>query len=107
VKAEAIKTCFHGLLVAIALHASGGADAGELHEAAKAGDVEAVQALVDGGAEVEAWDFTGTALHMAAIKGHAEDVEVLIAGGADIEAQADMKDARPLHLPAIPPVGRR
>ena len=67
-----------------------------IHDAAKAGDLAAVQAQLDAGVDVNAKDWLGgTALLEAAIKGHKEVVELLIAKGADVNAK-DKKDFTPL-----------
>ena len=59
-----------------------------IHDAAKAGDLAAVQAQLDAGVDVNAKDWLGgTALLEAAIKGHKEVVELLIAKGADVNAK--------------------
>ena len=47
------------------------------------GDLPSTKALVDGGADVDANDGTGTALMGVAFKGHAEIVEYLLKEGAD------------------------
>jgi len=69
-----------------------------LHRAAEAGDVELVQSLLSGGADVNAkddWD-GGTPLHKAAAEGHRVVAEILIASGADLEAKDDLGET-PLH----------
>lgn len=58
-----------------------------LMDAARAGELKAVEALLAGGAEVNAQDkFGGTALVYAAREGYTEVVRLLIAHGADVKA---------------------
>jgi ankyrin repeat protein len=61
--------------------------AGELSDAAKAGDVQRVATLIASGANVNAHDFFGTPLRVAAAGGFPEIAELLIDAGADIEAE--------------------
>ena len=71
-----------------------------IHDAAKVGDLAAVQAQLDAGVDVNAKDWLGgTALLEAAIKGHKEVVELLIAKGADVNAK-DKYGKTPLYLAA-------
>ena len=71
-----------------------------IHDAAKAGDLAAVQAQLDAGVDVNGKDWLGgTALLEAAIKGHKEVVELLIAKGADVNAK-DKYGKTPLYLAA-------
>ena len=71
-----------------------------IHDAAKDGDLAAVQAQLDAGVDVNAKDWLGgTALLEAAIKGHKEVVELLIAKGADVNAK-DKYGKTPLYLAA-------
>ena len=59
-----------------------------LEEAAKAGDVEQIDANLYGGAKVNAANAEGvTALHLAALGGHKEAVVFLVEKGADIKAR--------------------
>ena len=59
-----------------------------LHSAAQAGDLQQVQALLAGGADVNGADADGsTALHLAAFNGHLDVVRALLAAGADANAQ--------------------
>lgn len=60
--------------------------AAALHDAARNGDVAAIAAALDGGADVNA-DDGGTALYIAARRGHREAVRLLIERGADVNAQ--------------------
>lgn len=57
--------------------------AGALQDAARNGDVPAIAATLDGGADVNA-DDGGTALYLAAKRGHLEAVRLLIERGADV-----------------------
>lgn len=76
--------------------------AGELHTAARAGDVERVRALLKAGAAVSAPDtLGGTALHDAAWSGHVEVVTVLLAAGADVNARHVEGGSTPLHYAVI------
>jgi len=71
-----------------------------LHDVAWQGRVEAIGALVDAGADVEARNEDGrTPLHLAARQGHSEVIRALADVGADVDAAAG-KGARPLHLAA-------
>ena len=59
-----------------------------LHSAARSGDMDAVVALIAGGADVDAEEdgrSRPTALHLASARGHAGIVRVLIDGGADLD----------------------
>jgi ankyrin repeat protein len=60
--------------------------AGELYEAALAGDVEAVRTLAATGVDLAEQGDLGTPLHVAAIRGDMAVAEVLITRGADIDA---------------------
>ena len=63
--------------------------AGPIHDAAATGDIEAVQAELDKGVDVDLKDDTTeiTSLYRAALNGHKQIVELLIASGADLEAK--------------------
>ncbi|GLJ17124.1 hypothetical protein SUGI_0296330 [Cryptomeria japonica] len=55
---------------------------------ANKGDVEGIQALLDGGADVNSVDFDSrTALHVAACEGHKDVVSLLINRGADVNCK--------------------
>lgn len=57
--------------------------AGALQDAARKGDVSAIAAALEGGADVNA-DDGGSALYIAARRGHLEAVRLLIERGADV-----------------------
>ncbi len=71
----------------------------ELIEAARVGDLDAVRAALDRGADINTKDdsFSQTALHIAASEGFVEVVEHLMERGADL-LLADAVDMTPLHL---------
>jgi cytochrome c len=74
-----------GLALLITLQAA----ATELHDAARRGDVAAVERLLAAGAQVDATDGSGaTALYVAASEGHAAVVARLLAAGGDPRRQA-------------------
>ena len=77
------------------------ATAGELHDAADAGDTKEVTRLIKAGVSVNEVDEDGwTSLHFAAEKGHTETTLALIEKGADINAIAK-NGWTPLHLAAM------
>ena len=60
------------------------AEPSALEQAAAVGDLEKIEKLIAGGADVNAkTSFGGTALHLAMVRGHAQAVELLKAKGAD------------------------
>lgn len=70
--------------LALALVLAGQAPAAELHDAARRGDLAAVEKLLGGGARVDAVDGNGaTALYVAASEGHAPLVARLLKAGGD------------------------
>ena len=74
--------------------------AASLRSAISEGDVEAVLNLLDGGADVDAFDDEDkTPLHHAASDGQNEIVELLLGRGADIDA--NNRDVTPLFLAAV------
>ena len=73
-----------------------------LHWAAERGDAALVEALVQGGATVEAVTRIGsyTPLHVASAAGRAAVIELLLAAGSDPNLASSPSGARPLHLAA-------
>src|SRR3712207_9064168 len=60
-----------------------------LFDAARKGDVAAVKAALDGGADVNAtWRYDQTALFIAAFRGHAEGARILLERGAKPDVKA-------------------
>ena len=75
--------------------------AGEIHDAALAGDVNTVAGLLDEGIDVnEREEAGGTALHLASYAGHLPVVEILLERGAKLEFAAG-PGRRALHLAAL------
>jgi len=76
------------------------ASAGELHDAAKNGDILKVRQLLEQGANVNAPDNFGTTpLHYAASEGKTDIAKLLIERGADVNAR-DQHQWTPLHMAA-------
>jgi ankyrin repeat protein len=71
-----------------------------LDEAAKRGDVQAVQRLLRQGIDVNDRDWGRTPLMTAALKGHLDIVKLLIKKGADIHAR-DLEGKTALYLAAL------
>ena len=67
-----------------------------LIEAAQAGDLQAVQNLLDRGVEAPGDQELGEALCTAAFHGHREVVELLLSHGADVDARGAGGET-PLH----------
>jgi ankyrin repeat protein len=79
---------------------AGNAFAGPLHDAARAGDLEKVRALIDQGATIDAQSERGeTPLILAILAGHIDVVELLILHGADVMARNE-RGLTPLHAAA-------
>ena len=79
---------------AIAVHANS-----SLADAAKAGDVAAVKAMLKGGGDVNAAHGDGmTALHWAASHGDAAMTQTLLSAGANIRATTRLGGITPLHM---------
>lgn len=89
---------FLGILVIV----SGTALAGEIHDAARSGDVILIKKQLEEGSPIDQRDEKGrTALHLAAYNGHAETIHFLISNDADVNAQANgFFQATPLHMAA-------
>lgn len=80
---------------------SDGPEATALYDAATAGNVDAIAALLVGGADVHAVDHRGeTPLHHAAHTGTTATIAALLAAGADVAA-LDEQQRPPLHLAAL------
>ena len=73
-----------------------------LHDAVSCGDIQAVETLVDGGANINAKGMYGrTPLYYAALCGQSEAVAYLLAKGANPKIGASWKDNNtPLHVAA-------
>jgi ankyrin repeat protein len=73
-----------------------------LHDAAEAGDLEAVRALIAAGADLDATTRLGayTPLHLAAAAGQAATAIALIEAGADVHAATESGAAVALHFAA-------
>ncbi|WP_244604728.1 MULTISPECIES: ankyrin repeat domain-containing protein [Mesorhizobium] len=64
------------------------ANGGALHDAAKTGDLKAITAALDAGADIEEQEKGGTPLFLAVRSGHVEAAELLIKHGADVNKEA-------------------
>jgi ankyrin repeat protein len=78
-----------------------------LHDAVRSGNLAAVQAAIQSGADVNALDAWGTPLDVAVIKGSDEIVQLLIDSGADVEGATSpaVGGEHPLHLAATRSLG--
>jgi ankyrin repeat protein len=77
-----------GTILFAMLAVSPPAQAGALHDAAKAGELEQVKALLDKGADPEARDNNGESpLNWAALAGHRKVAELLIERGAAVDGR--------------------
>jgi cytochrome c len=74
------------------------ADAGPLHDAAKAGDVAQIQLLLDQGVDINESSGTAPPLYFAINTEHVEAAELLIERGADVNARSTW--GMPLHTAA-------
>ncbi len=75
--------------------------ASDLHDAVRTNDNAALEALLEGGAEVDESDYIlGTALHAAVSQGSADLAKILIKHNADLEAVSEQQGARAMHLAA-------
>lgn len=73
--------------------------AGQLIDAARNGDLAAVQTLLAGGADANRAQGDGmTALHWAAERGHAAVADLLLSAGATVDAKTRIGSYTPLHL---------
>ena len=92
---------FHLAVVLIALAWNGPAFCDEIHEAAKAGDLEKVRTLLRANPDlVFSKDDDGeTPLTLAAYEGHKDMVEFLLVHKAEVNAE-DIKGQTPLHQAA-------
>ena len=82
------------VLCAVALPAEG-----QIIDAARNGDFEAVRSLLAQGADANTAQGDGmSALHWAAERGHAAVADVLLAAGAAVEAETRVGSYTPLHL---------
>lgn len=64
--------------------------AASIHDAAKSGDVVALTAALDAGADINASDGTATPLYFAIRSGHTEAAKLLIERGADVNAETNI-----------------
>ncbi|WP_192384054.1 ankyrin repeat domain-containing protein [Mesorhizobium silamurunense] len=64
------------------------AHGGALHDAAKSGDLAAITAALDAGADIEEMEKGATPLFLAVRSGHVETAELLIKRGADVNKEA-------------------
>ena len=72
---------------------------GRLHDAAEAGNTEAIRSLLSQGFDIEAFHSGLTPLHLAAREGHVEAIRLLLQKGADIEGKGH-DELTPLHWAA-------
>lgn len=75
------------------------AQGGPLHEAAKSGDLTAIAAALDAGADIEEQDKGATPLFLAVRGGHPEAAELLIERGADVNHESAL--GRPLTVAVL------
>ena len=102
------RRCLHGGVLAVvlatacgvAVRAHDGADT--VVEAARAGDVDAVRALLKRGSDVNQAQGDGmTALHYAAQSGQVDLVQMLLSAGANARATTRLGGYTPLHLASL------
>ncbi len=92
-----VASALSAVCLAVALHAA----PATLPDAAKAGDLDAVRALLRQGADVNRAEDDGlTALHWAAIHGDAQMAQMLIVAGANVQAKTRLGAYTPLHMAA-------
>ena len=86
-------------LIALSVATTGIHANSSLVDAAKAGDVAAVKAMLKNGGDVNAAHGDGmTALHWAASHGDAAMTQMLLSGGANIRATTRLGGITPLHM---------
>jgi ankyrin repeat protein len=86
------------IILLIALACSIPAICGEIHDAAKAGDLAKVKVLLTENPELVSSKWYGRMpLHEAAVNGHKDVVELLLAKGADVNAKDRNGNMTPLH----------
>ncbi|MBM2710294.1 ankyrin repeat domain-containing protein [Mesorhizobium caraganae] len=76
--------------VLIYLGALATAQGGPLHDAAKSGDLAAIAAALDAGADIEEPEKGATPLFLAVRSGHPEAAELLIERGADVSKESTL-----------------
>src|SRR5687767_10497103 len=81
--------------------ASFSSEAAAIHDAAQKGDVTAIAAALDMGANVNESDGTATPLYYAVRRGHFEAAKLLIERGADVNMPSALG-----ALPLAPAAGR-
>ncbi|HIF05402.1 MAG TPA: hypothetical protein EYQ64_00155, partial [Gemmatimonadetes bacterium] len=85
--------------LSVALCAAALSAEGQIIDAARSGDVDALRSLLAEGADANTTQGDGmTALHWAAERGHSAVAELLLSAGADGEAQTRVGSYTPLHL---------
>lgn len=87
------------VIICIVLCAPNLAQAGPLHEAAKAGDIAQIELLLAQGADINESTGLATPLYYAINGQHAEAAQLLIEHGADVNAKSTW--GRPLHAAAV------
>ena len=87
-----LRPLISGFVAAFSMAAITQAVAAPIHEAAHAGDLAAIEQMIDSGANIP----LGTALHHAVAAGHAEVVELLLSRGANVNAMSGTDSS--LHL---------
>jgi cytochrome c len=93
--------CRHAIAIGIAcimFAGTGAVRAGPLHDAAKAGDLAQIEALLAAGADINASTGLATPLLYAIKEKHADAAALLIERGADVNKQATW--GAPLHVAA-------